>query len=307
MNAPSTDRLDDLTWPAGYRAAASFTFDVDAESCVLAHDPSSAARMSLMSHQSYGPRVAVPRLLRLLARQDIRATFFVPGFTAECYPDTVRAIVDGGHEVGHHGYLHEPMQGIDAATEARYLDRGLDALERVIGARPVGYRAPWWETNWHTPGLLAQRGFLYDSSLLDGDKPYRFAVTPESTQTLIEIPVDWALDDWEQYAFYPGVTGSGVIESPAKVLEMWTLEAEAHHLEGGCFVLTNHPFISGRPSKAVALERLVENVKAMDGMWVTTLADIAAHAQRTCTETFVHTRFEVPTFPDVDIRPTPLR
>ena len=307
MNAPSTDRLDDLTWPAGYRAAASFTFDVDAESCVLAHDPSSAARMSLMSHQSYGPRVAVPRLLRLLARQDIRATFFVPGFTAECYPDTIRAIVDGGHEVGHHGYLHEPMQGIDAATEARYLDRGLDALERVIGVRPVGYRAPWWETNWHTPGLLAQRGFLYDSSLLDGDKPYRFAVTPESTQTLIEIPVDWALDDWEQYAFYPGVTGSGVIESPAKVLEMWTLEAEAHYLEGGCFVLTNHPFISGRPSKAVALERLIENVKAMDGMWVTTLADIAAHAQRACTETFVHTRFEVPTFPDVDIRPIHLR
>ena len=307
MNTPSTDRRDDLTWPAGYRAAAAFTFDVDAESCVLAHDPSSAARMSLMSHQSYGPRVGVPRLLRLLARQDVRATFFVPGFTAECYPDTIRAILDSGHEVGHHGYLHEPMQGIDAATEARYLDRGLDALEQVVGVRPVGYRAPWWETNWHTPGLLAQRGFLYDSSLLDGDKPYRFAVTPESNQTLIEIPVDWALDDWEQYAFYPGVTGSGVIESPAKVLEMWTLEAEAHHLEGGCFVLTNHPFISGRPSKAVALEQLIENVKAMDGMWVTTLADIAAHAQSTCTQTFLHTRFEVPTFPDVDIRPTPRR
>jgi peptidoglycan-N-acetylglucosamine deacetylase len=147
-------------------------------------------------------------------------------------PRHLRAILDGGHEVGHHGYLHEPMRGIDAATEARYLDRGLDALEQVVGVRPVGYRAPWWETNWHTPGLLAQRGFLYDSSLLDGDKPYRFAVAPGATQTLIEIPVDWALDDWEQYAFYPGVTGSGVIESPAKVLEMWTLEAQAHHLEG---------------------------------------------------------------------------
>ena len=149
----------------------------------------------------------------------------------------------------------------------------------MAGVRPVGYRAPWWETNWHTPRLLAERGFLYDSSLLDGDKPYRFAVEPGSAETLIEIPVDWALDDWEQYAFYPGVIGSGIIESPAKVLEMWTLEAEAHHLEGGCFVLTNHPFISGRPSKAVALERLIENVKAMDGMWVTTLGEIAAHAR----------------------------
>lgn len=293
---------NDFTWPQGHTAAAAFTFDVDAESCVLAHDPTSANRMSLMSHQSYGPRVGVPRILRILERQDVRATFFVPGFTAECYPDTVRAIIDGGHEVGHHGYLHEPMKGLDPATEARYLDRGLDALEEVAGIRPVGYRAPWWEMNWHTPELLAERGFMYDSSLLDGDKPYLMATSPASERTLIEIPVDWALDDWEQYAFYPGVTGSGVIESPAKVLEMWTLEAEAHHAEGGCFVLTNHPFISGRPSKADALERLIENVKAMDGMWVTTLGDIAAHAQRVCTEPFAHTRFEVPTFPDVQIR-----
>lgn len=294
--------MTELTWPEGYRAAAAFTFDVDAESCVLAHDPRSASRMSLMSHQSYGPRVAVPRLLRVLERQGVRATFFVPGFTAECYPDTVRAIIDGGHEIGHHGYLHEQMQGLDAVDEARYLDRGLDALDRVTGVRPVGYRAPWWETNWHTPRLLVERGFLYDSSLLDGDKPYRFAVAEGDSGTLIEIPVDWALDDWEQYAFYPGVFGSGVIESPAKVLEMWTLEAEAHHAEGGCFVLTNHPFISGRPSKAAALERLIETVKAMDGMWVTTLGEIADHAQRTCTDTVVHARLDVPTFPDVTIR-----
>ena len=116
-----------------YRAAASFTFDVDAESCVLAHDPAEATRMSLMSHQSYGPRVAVPRILQILERQDIQATFFVPGFTAECYPDVVAPIVDGGHEIGHHGYLHEPMQGIDADTEARYLDRGLEALAKVAG------------------------------------------------------------------------------------------------------------------------------------------------------------------------------
>lgn len=297
--------MTDSLWPEGYRAAAAFTFDVDAESCVLAHDPRSASRMSLMTHQAYGPRVAVPRLLRILARQNVRATFFVPGFTAECYPDTVRAIIDGGHEIGHHGYLHEQMKGIDALTEACYLDRGLEALDRVAGLRPVGYRAPWWETNWHTARLLSERGFLYDSSLLDGDKPYRFAVEPGSAETLIEIPVDWALDDWEQYAFYPGVMGSGIIESPAKVLEMWSLEAEAHHLEGGCFVLTNHPFISGRPSKAVALERLIEKVRNMDGMWVTTLGEIATHAENACTETVVHTRFEVPTFPDADIRPIP--
>lgn len=213
--------------------------------------------MSLMSHQSYGPRIAVPRLLKILERQEVQGTFFIPGFTAESYPDVVRRIVDGGHEVAH---LHEPMQGIGAATEASYLDRGLEALAKVAGVRPRGYRAPWWELNWDSPALLADRGFLYDSSLLDGDAPYGIAVASGGSRDsdsrdidsrdVVEIPVDRALDDWEQYAFYPGVTGSGVIESPAKVLEMWTLEAEAHHAQGSCFVLTNHPFISGRPSKA---------------------------------------------------------
>jgi peptidoglycan-N-acetylglucosamine deacetylase len=298
VNQPAiADPLHPITWPDGAKAAASFTFDVDAESCTIAHDPTSTRRMSLMSHQSYGPKVAVPRLLAILARQDIRATFFIPGFTAESYPDVVRRIVDGGHEVAHHGYLHEPMQGIDAATEAGYMDRGLEALTKVAGVRPVGYRAPWWELNWHSPGLLADRGFLYDSSLLDGDAPYRFAVAADDPRDIVEIPVDWTLDDWEQYAFYPGVTGSGVIESPAKVLEMWTLEAEAHHSQGSCFVLTNHPFISGRPSKAVALEQLMERVKAMDGMWVATMEQIARHTKATVSEVHTHARIEVPVFP----------
>ncbi|ABM09862.1 polysaccharide deacetylase family protein [Paenarthrobacter aurescens] len=291
------DSLHPITWPEGYRAAASFTFDVDAESCTIAHDPSSTRRMSLMSHQSYGPKIAVPRLLQILDRQAIKATFFIPGFTAESYPDVVRRIADAGHEIAHHGYLHEPMQGIDAATEASYLDRGLEALANAAGIRPVGYRAPWWELNWQSPALLADRGFLYDSSLLDGDAPYRMAVAEGDSRDIVEIPVDWALDDWEQYGFYPGVTGSGVIESPAKALEMWTLEAQAHHSQGSCFVLTNHPFISGRPSRAVALEQLMERVKDLDGMWVTTLAEIAQHTKDTAQEIHTHARIDVPLFP----------
>ncbi|MFF2844043.1 polysaccharide deacetylase [Paenarthrobacter sp. NPDC057981] len=298
MNQPAfADSLHPITWPGYYRAAASFTFDVDAESCTIAHDPSSTKRMSLMSHQSYGPKIAVSRLLQILDRQDVKGTFFIPGFTAESYPDVVRRIADGGHEIAHHGYLHEPMQGIDAATEASYLDRGLEALASVAGVRPVGYRAPWWELNWQSPALLADRGFLYDSSLLDGDAPYRMAVAEDDSRDIVEIPVDWALDDWEQYGFYPGVTGSGVIESPAKALEMWTLEAQAHHSQGNCFVLTNHPFISGRPSRAVALEQLIERVKGLDGMWVTTLAEIAQHTKDTVQEIHTHARIDVPLFP----------
>ena len=310
MSQPAfADSLHPITWPEGFKAAASFTFDVDAESCTIAHDPSSTRRMSLMSHQSYGPKIAVPRLLQILDRQDVKGTFFIPGFTAESYPEVVRRIADGGHEIAHHGYLHEPMQGIDAATEASFLDRGLEALANVAGVRPVGYRAPWWELNWQSPALLADRGFLYDSSLLDGDAPYRMSVAEDDPRDIVEIPVDWALDDWEQYAFYPGITGSGVIESPAKALEMWTLEAQAHHAQGSCFVLTNHPFISGRPSRAVALEQLIERVKDLDGMWVTTLAEIAQHTKDTVQEIHTHARIDVPLFPGAgaSFRPAQVR
>lgn len=149
---------------------------------------------------------------------------------------------------------------------------------------------------------LFLRRFLYDWSLLDGDAPYRFAVAADDPRDIVEIPVDWTLDEWEQYAFYPGVTGSGVIESPAKVLEMWTLEAEAHQSQGSCFVLTNHPFIFGRPSKAVALEQLIERIKDMDGMSVTTMEQIAQHTKATATDIHTHARIEVPAFPGAGAR-----
>jgi hypothetical protein len=113
--------------------------------------------------------------------------------------------------------------------------------------------------------------------------------------------VDWALDDWEQYAFYPGWTGSGVIENPQKARDMWQFEAVAQHRQGGCWVLTNHPFISGRPGRAYALEQLIEGVKALDGMWVTTLAEIADHAARTLTTERTHERFSVAAFPHLPI------
>ncbi|MCI0689549.1 MAG: polysaccharide deacetylase, partial [Sporichthyaceae bacterium] len=244
---------------------------------------------SVMTHQAYGPLVGVPRLLALLRRHDLRATFFVPGYTAERYPSVVRAVADAGHEIAHHGYLHESVVGWDADAEARMLDRGLEALRKTAGVRPGGYRAPMWETNYHTPRLLADRGFDYDSSLMDGDLPYLLAVdgdggdgdgdTGAGAASLVEIPVHWALDDWEQYAFLPGITGSGLIESPAKVLEMWTLELRAMHEEGCCFTLTNHPFLTGRPARIRALEQLIELMKSLDGLWIAPLADIAAHVR----------------------------
>jgi len=276
----ATEPAEPVEWPHGCRSAAALTFDVDAESAVLSADPSSADRMMVMSHQAYGPLTGVPRILRMLERHSLRATFFVPGFTAERYPSMVDRIVSAGHEIAHHSYLHESTRGMDRDTEARMIDRGLAALDRVAGLRPLGYRAPLWELNYHSVALLLDRGFVYDSSLMDCDVPYPLCEDGrDDARTIVEIPIHWALDDWEQYAYVPEVTGSGLIESPAKVLEMWTMELEAFHQDGGCFVLTNHPFLSGRPSRLTALEQLIERIEAIDGIWIATLGEVAEHTR----------------------------
>jgi peptidoglycan/xylan/chitin deacetylase (PgdA/CDA1 family) len=266
-----------VSWPNGARCAASFSFDVDAESAMLGVDPSHADRMSAISHQAYGPLTGVPRLLKILARHGITSTFFVPGYTAVRYPDVISSIVEHGHEIAHHGYLHEAMRGKTEQQEADILDRGLDVLESVTGSRPIGYRAPMWELNWHSPKLLRDRGFLYDSSLMDTDHPYELAVAHGGP--LVEIPIQWALDDWEQYCYVPDFSGSGLIESPLKAIEMWRLEFDAMRAEGAAYVLTNHPFLSGRPSRAQALDSLIEYVRSYDDVWVTSLANIAKHVR----------------------------
>lgn len=247
------------------------TFDVDAESVMLAADPAYEGRASLMSHQAYGPAVGVPRILSLLDRLGVRATFFVPGATADRHPAVLAAILEAGHDVGHHGYLHESLVGADESAERKYLELGLEALERVGGVRPAGYRAPWWETTGRTRDLLAEYGFRYDSSSFDADAPY-WVDTDHGR--LLEVPVTWALDDWERYAFWPEVTGDGHIDRPSAVLEAWWEEIEGLAAVGGTAVLTMHPFLSGRPARAAALERLVERVRAEAGMQLASLGQV---------------------------------
>ena len=173
--------------------------------------------------------------------------------------EAVRAIRDAGHEIAHHGYLHEGARSApDAETEERRLLRGLEALDAVARRAPgraIARRCG--SCSYRLPALLARHGFRYDSGLMDADHPYRLATGPEpGAPPIIELPGHWSLDDWEPYNYLPGITGSGVIASPADVIARWTLELEALVDEGGLFMLTNHPFISrpglarGRPRDA---------------------------------------------------------
>jgi peptidoglycan/xylan/chitin deacetylase (PgdA/CDA1 family) len=276
-------------WPDGIRAAAMFGFDLDAEAVMLADHPEVVDYLDVIAHQRYGPRVAVPRLLRMLDRVKLRTTFFVPGWVAERWPDVARSVRDAGHEIGHHGYLHESVRGVDEATEEGYLLRGLEALESVLDVRPIGYRAPSWDMNFGTPALLAKHGFRYDSGLMDSDHPYRLAAGEAG---LVELPVHWSLDDWNRWNYVPGYASSPILR-PSDVEAAWAEELHAIVEVGGLFNLTMHPFVSGRPARAAAIERLIERARGVDGLWIAAGDEIAAWVETLDLPPVVHERPEV--------------
>jgi len=254
---------------------ACLTFDVDAEAPILAESGLYARNAGVMSHQAYGPLVGVPRILDLLREYDVPATFFVPGWTADRYPQTVEAILAAGHEVGHHSYAHFSPFAQTEEEERADFERALEAL-RARGAEVEGFRCPSWEPGWHTPALVAAQGLAYDSSLMDADRPY---VLETGAGEIVELPVHWALDDWEQYAFLPEPNVGAVIESPAKVLDLWTNELDAMRRHGCLFMLTNHPFLSGRPGRVETLRRLIEHALDRGDVEFVTAAEVAARVR----------------------------
>jgi peptidoglycan-N-acetylglucosamine deacetylase len=269
--------MTDFPWPNGKRCAAVLTFDMDGECVPFVYDrPNALRRLSLQSEASYGPNVGMPRILDLLGRHGIPATVFVPGFTAELHPDLLREAVAQGHEIGHHGYLHERPDFLDDEEEERILVRGIEVLEGITGVRPRGYRSPAWELKPGSPALLHRYGFRYDSSLMGDDVPY--LIDAGEDQRLLEIPVQWINDDWPHFGFssIPAL-GTG-ISSPQKVFEVWSEEFAGYHEFGGCFVLTMHPFVIGRPSRVRLLERLITFINGFDGVWWANLGQVADHA-----------------------------
>jgi peptidoglycan/xylan/chitin deacetylase (PgdA/CDA1 family) len=272
---------------SSHRATVCLTFDYDAISLWIG--PFGATSPSMISRGEFGA-VGVERILRLLERRGLAATFFVTGHTAETYPDSVRAIVAAGHEIGHHGYLHENPCALESREREReVLLRGLEALAKVAGVRPVGYRSPSWDNSPHTVELLLEHGFRYESSLMGRDfephwcrtgdviqldGPYLFGVEVD----LVEMPVSWILDDFPHFEFvslatklYPGLS------APSKVEEIWRGEFDYMYRDvpGGVYTLTMHPQVIGRGHRLLMLERLIDHIAGHQGVRFTTLADAA--------------------------------
>ncbi len=261
-----------ISWPGGARCALALSFDFDAESLWLANDPRHKDLPAVLSLGLYGAKVGVPRILELLAAEQITATFFVPGWTADNHRDKVEAIAAAGHEIGHHGYTHDAPDPRDPEMVRDELDRGLEALERTVGRRPLGYRPPDGVSSELSLRLLSERGFLYNSCFKDDDHPYRH-ILADGRPGPIEIPEQPTLDDW---AF-----GASSLARPRPlfpkdhVLSIWQDEFRELYVRGAAITLVMHPQVTGRPMRLATLREFIAFTRGFEGVWYATCEEIA--------------------------------
>lgn len=261
------------SWPGGARVAVALSFDPDHETIPLRDGETSPGRLA---QGEYGARVGAVRVLELLERYGVPATFFMPAVSALLHPDEVRRYAASGHEVGVHGWIHERNALLGAEDERALLHRSLDTLDELTGTRPTGIRTPSWDFSDSTLSAILDLGFAYDSSLMADDEPYEVLAGGEPTG-LVEIPVDWIRDD----APYFTMDRFGSVRPytrPRDVLEIWKDEFNEAYRAGGVFQLTMHPHVIGHRSRLVILRELLDHIESHPDVWYATHAELAAAA-----------------------------
>jgi peptidoglycan/xylan/chitin deacetylase (PgdA/CDA1 family) len=266
----------------------ALTFDFDAYSLWIGTFDSNSP--SMLSRGEFGP-VGVRRILAALEAEKIPATFYIPGHTAYAFPKTVEAVAAAGHEIGHHGWVHENPASVSPEKERWILEKGFEALDKVAGVRPTGYRSPAWDNSPQTVPLLLEHGFEYESSMMGSDfqpywcrigdswskdGPYEFGKPVD----LVEMPVAWHLDDFPQFEYVVGKsnTNQGVL-TPRDLLQMWKDEFDYLYdrIGEGVFIATMHPQTVGRGHRMLLLEQFIDYVKDKPGVSFTRMGDYARH------------------------------
>jgi len=264
----------DLTpkaWPNGARVAVGLSFDLDNETGTLRDNSASPA---LLSQGEYGSRAGLPRVLALLERHRIPASFFIPAVSAMLHPDSIKAIVQPGrHEIGLHGWIHERNSQLDRATERDLLTRAAKALEAATGKRPSGMRTPSWDYSPYTIEIAKELGLVYDSSLMADDRPYEVLAAGQPTG-IVELPVEWILDDFPYFWMDRSSTVRPTM-TPQEVLSIWQAEFDGAYEERSMFILTMHPHVIGHRARIAMLDQLVTYMKSKPGVWFATHEEIA--------------------------------
>lgn len=241
---------------------------------------------STLSRGEFG-KVGTARILDLLDRYRLPASWFIPGHTAETYPDSVRRIADAGHELGHHGYCHENPRSLSADQERDILERGIACLQRVTGTAPIGYRSPAADVSPVTHSLLLEYGFVYDSSMMADDfTPYYCRVGDEMRTDapyvfgqeidVLELPLDWSLDDWPYFNLHWPANHVG-LRTPDEVYQIWAADFDFLYdrIGQGVYTLTMHPQVIGRGHRLLMLERLIDYFQGHDGVAFKTMGQVA--------------------------------
>jgi peptidoglycan/xylan/chitin deacetylase (PgdA/CDA1 family) len=263
-------KLTPKTWPNGARVAVCLSFDDDTEAPLLRDGTTSPTTLSA---SDFGAETGTGRILAMLDRYQIPATFFVTGVDALLHPEMLAAIRKSGrHEIGIHGWIHEFPPRLADGEEERLLDKAIDYLTKTTGKRPVGYRAPSWAFSPVTLDLIRKKGFLYDSSLQAMDEPYEIVSRGQPTG-LVELAIDWTLTET------PYLGQNGHLPSPDLLFQLYKEEFDGAYEEGTMFVLTLHPFVSGHRAPMKHLNELVAYMKSKPGVWFATCADVANYVK----------------------------
>lgn len=261
-------------WPEGHRCAVVFSADVDAESPFIWKNRGKPQRtLGEVEQRRFGPRRGLVRLVDLLKEFDLPGSFYVPGIVMETYPWITPGLLEAGHEVGLHGYYHEQMHTLEDDMFNEVMTRSMQIFLAQGGPEPCGFRSPSWELGPQQIELLKQCGIAYDSSLMGWDHPYRI-------DGVTEVPVQWAIDDAIYFRYFGGGQDSGPPANPMQVLESWKMEFDAVLQTGGLFMITVHPWMSGRPQRTEMLRRLFSHIRSADKVWCTTAAEVALWHQR---------------------------
>ena len=266
--------LKPKTWKNGARCAVALSFDSDHETNELRDGGESIGRLSW---GQYGNRRGVPRILETLKAADVPATFFVPAVAALLHPDEQKRVIAEGHEIGLHGWIHEVNTKVPPEKERELHLRAADTLEKITGVRAVGMRTPSWDFSDVTLEIERELGLIYDSSLMADDDPYELVENGEPTG-MVELPVEWIRDD-AVYFNMNRFTAHRPYTPPPAVLDIFKREFDLAYQEGGLFLLTMHPHVSGYRSRIFILEELIRHIKQHDDVWFGTHADIARFAK----------------------------
>ncbi len=256
---------ENFKWPDAKACGVTIAWHMDGEAGPVFWEREKGPKhLAAISEAAYGITTALPRILELHRRFEIPATFFVPAHVAERHPHAVELILKDGHEIGHHGYMHENVFGMELEDERAIFEHANAILQNLTGETPRGWSAPGWAVTEQTLNIMIELGMLYDGSLMEYDRPH-FIGTAQGE--LVELPISMVLDDWAMF-------GGGIFPySQAQIMpadhahQIWLEEFNGLRHYGGLFHSTFHPNLTGRPGRLLMLAQLFEQMRTHDDVW----------------------------------------